>query len=57
MYVLMNNNKKLYFKGIDTCYNRPSFTYYYDNALRVKTEDEARMLADEYDLNIIKIKE
>lgn len=58
MYVLMDNLiKKMYFKGIDKIYNRESYTYYIDNALKIETLDEARMLADMYNLSIKNLKE
>lgn len=55
MYILLDKiNNDLYFKGIDEIYNKPSFTYYMENAIRVN-EDEAIMLSQQYNLEIIKI--
>lgn len=57
MYILIDTlTKELYFKGIDEIHSKPSFTYYMKNAIRVN-EDEARMLAQQYNLKIIKIEE
>lgn len=53
MYVLMNNKmKKLYLSNIEN--NKPIYNIHIDNSLKV-TEDKARILADKYDLKIIKI--
>lgn len=58
MFVLIDNlTRKMFFKGIDNVYNRPSFTFYMKDALIVDTEEEAMKLVDEYNLTLKRVRD
>ena len=58
MFILIDNlTHKMFFKGIDSVCNKPSLTFYMKDALMVDTEDEARILADEYNLTIKRVRD
>lgn len=58
MYIVNDKrDKRLYFKGYTTMGNRvyPSYTTLKDNALKIKSEAEAQMIANNIDGEIINL--
>ena len=59
MYIVNDKrDKRLYFKGYTTMGNRvyPSYTTLKDNALKIKSEAEAQMIANNIEGIVIKLK-
>ena len=59
MYIVKDKkDKRLYFKGYTTIGNReyPSYTTLKDNALKIKNESEAQIIANNIDGEIINLK-
>ena len=59
MYVVKDKkDKRLYFKGYTTIGNReyPSYTVLKDNALKIKNESEAQIIANNINGEVINLK-
>ena len=59
MYIVNDKkDKRLYFKGYETMGNRvyPSYTTLTDNALKMKSEAEAQMIANNIEGIVINLK-
>ena len=59
MYIINDKrDKRLYFKGYETMGNRvyPSYTTLKDNALKIKSESEAQMIANNIEGIVINLK-
>ena len=59
MYVVKDKkDKRLYFKGYTSIGNReyPSYTTLKDNALKIKNESEARIIANNINGEVINLK-
>ena len=59
MYVVKDKkDKRLYFKGYTTIGNReyPSYTSLKDNALKIKNESEAQIIANNINGEVINLK-
>ena len=59
MYIINDKrDKRLYFKGYETMGNRvyPSYTTLKDNALKIKSEAEAKMISNNIEVIVINLK-
>ena len=59
MYIINDKrDKRLYFKGYETMGNRvyPSYTTLKDNALKIKNESEAQIIANNINGEVINLK-
>ena len=59
MYIVKDKkDKRLYFKGYETMGNRvyPSYTTLKDNALKIKNESEAQIIANNINGEVINLK-
>ena len=59
MYIVNDKkDKRLYFKGYETIGNRvyPSYTTLKDNALKIKNESEAQIIANNINGEVINLK-
>lgn len=57
MWILKDNfTKTMYFKGCSEISGLKNYTCKMDNALRFKSEDEARMVSEDIDADLVKVK-
>ncbi len=57
MYILQDKrDKRMFYKGINEAYSRRAYTYIKENALVFDNIDEAQMVADDIQADIIEIK-
>lgn len=57
MWILKDNfTKTMYFKGFSEISGLKNYTCKMDNALRFTSEDEARMIANDIDADLVKVK-